>query len=178
MKARVLSIAALLFLALVMVWAQQPQGGPTGPGPGAGPSGHGPLGPGPGPGVPGGVSGAGPGAGPGTDPFGRNLFTPELVMQHQDDIGLTDEQRTYLKTEIRKAQASFTELQWKLQDEMEKLLYLVKMPRPDEQAVLAQVDKTLAAEREIKRAQITLLVRIKSKLTPEQQARLNDLRGR
>jgi hypothetical protein len=36
----------------------------------------------------------------------------------------------------------------------------------------------LSLEREVKRAQITLLVHIKNKLTPEQQAKLEGLRGR
>jgi Spy/CpxP family protein refolding chaperone len=70
----------------------------------------------------------------------------------------------------------FTELQWKLQDEMEKLVALIKQPRVDEQQVLAQLEKVLAAEREIKRQQVTLLVRIKNKLTPEHQAKLSELR--
>jgi Spy/CpxP family protein refolding chaperone len=48
----------------------------------------------------------------------------------------------------------------------------------DEQQVLAQLEKLLAAEREIKRAQVTLLVRIKNKLTPEQQEKLSELRGK
>jgi Spy/CpxP family protein refolding chaperone len=35
-----------------------------------------------------------------------------------------------------------------------------------------------AAEREMKRQQVTLLVRIKNKLTPEQQAKLSELRSK
>ena len=115
---------------------------------------------------------------PGEDPFGRNFFAPELVMQHQEAIGLTEEQKTYFKTEIRQAQMKFTELQWKLQDEVEKLVAIVKQPRIDEPQLLAQLDKVLAAEREVKRAQVTLVARIKNKLTPEQQAKLDELRGK
>ena len=115
---------------------------------------------------------------PGGDPFAHTLFAPELVMQNQEAIGLTEDQKTYFKTELRKAQAGFTEMQWKLQDEMEKMIALTKQPHPDEQQVLAQLEKTLAAERDIKRAQVSLLIRIKNKLTPEQQARLNELRGK
>jgi Spy/CpxP family protein refolding chaperone len=115
---------------------------------------------------------------PGEDPFGRNFFAPELVMQHQEAIGLTEEQKTYFKTEIRQSQVKFTELQWKLQDEMEKLVAIVKQPRIDEPQLLAQLDKVLAAEREVKRAQVTLVARIKNKLTPEQQAKLDELRGK
>ena len=115
---------------------------------------------------------------PGEDPLGQNFFPPELVIQHQEAIGLSPEQKDAFKTEIRQAQLKFTELQWKLQDEMEKMLSLVKQPRPDEQQVLAQLDKVLSAEREVKREQITLLVRIKNKLTPEQQAKLAELRSK
>ncbi len=115
---------------------------------------------------------------PDQDPIGRSFFAPELVIQHQEAIGLSGEQKEYFKTEIRQAQLKFTELQWKLQDEMEKLVGLAKQPRVDEQQVLAQLEKLLAAEREIKREQVTLLVRIKNKLTPEQQGKLAELRSR
>jgi len=115
---------------------------------------------------------------PDQDPIGQSFFAPELVIQHQEAIGLSAEQKDYFKTEIRQAQQKFTELQWKLQDEMEKLVALVKQPRVDEQQVLAQLEKLLAAEREVKREQVTLLVRIKNKLTPEQQGKLSELRSK
>src|SRR5713101_4803007 len=115
---------------------------------------------------------------PEQDPIGQSFFAPELVIQHQEAIGLSAEQKEYLKTEIRQAQLKFTELQWKLQDEMEKLVALVKQPRVDEQQVLAQLERLLAAEREIKREQVTLLVRIKNKLTAEQQGKLLEMRSK
>jgi Spy/CpxP family protein refolding chaperone len=115
---------------------------------------------------------------PDQDPIGQSFFAPELVIQHQEAIGLGAEQKEYFKTEIRQAQLKFTELQWKLQDEMEKLVTLAKQPHVDEQQILAQLEKLLAAEREVKREQVTLLVRIKNKLTPEQQGRLLELRSK
>jgi Spy/CpxP family protein refolding chaperone len=115
---------------------------------------------------------------PGEDPFGRSFYPPELVMQHQEAIGLSDEQKSFLKTEIRQAQVKFTELQWKLQDEAEKLVAIVKQPRIDEQQLLAQLDRVLSAEREVKRAQVTLMARIKNKLSPEQQQKLEELRSK
>ena|ERR1700674_1892464 len=119
-------------------------------------------------------------AGPprGDDPFGQSFFAPELVFQNQEALGLTDEQREYLKAEIRQAQVKFTDMQFKLQDEMEKLQMIVRSAHVDEQQTLAQLEKVLSMEREIKRAQIGLLVRIKNKLTPEQQAKLQDMRSR
>ena len=115
---------------------------------------------------------------PDQDPIGQSFFAPELVIQHQEAVGLITEQKEYFKTEIRQAQLKFTELQWKLQDEMEKLVGLARQQRVDEQQVLAQLEKVLAAEREIKREQVTLLVRIKNKLSPEQQAKLSELRSK
>ena len=115
---------------------------------------------------------------PQPDPIGENLFPPELVMQYQQAIGLSEEQRSLIKAEIQKAQARFTDLQWQLQSEAETMASLLKEPRADEQQVLAQLDKILGLEREIKRAQFTLVLRIKNSLSPEQQARLRELKNR
>jgi Spy/CpxP family protein refolding chaperone len=99
-------------------------------------------------------------------------------MRNQKAIGLTDEQKTTIRGELLQAQTRFTELQWELQDQVESLVSLLKQEKVDEQQALAQLDKVLDVEREIKRAQIGLMVRIKNKLTPEQQAQLREIRGR
>jgi len=114
---------------------------------------------------------------PGPDPVGENLFPPELIMSHQEAISLSPEQKSSIRDEIRKAQLRFTDLQWQLQDSMETLGSLLKQNSADEQAVLKQLDKVLDTEREIKHTQLTLMVRIKNKLTPQQQAQLRELRG-
>lgn len=113
----------------------------------------------------------------GRDPLMENLFPPELVMSHQNAIGLDAAQKSYIRGELVKAQTRFTELQWQLQDAMEALVSLLKQTPADEPQVLSQLEKVLNSEREIKRTQISLLVRIKNKLTPEQQARLQKLRA-
>jgi len=112
------------------------------------------------------------------DPIGDSFFAPELVIQHQQAIGLTDDQKNFIKTEIRKVQSEATDLQWQLQDEMEKMTSLVKSGQVDEQQVMAQLDKVLNLEREIKRMQIALLIRIKNRLMPEQQMRLREIRSK
>jgi len=109
------------------------------------------------------------------DPLREVLFPPEAVMQHQQAVGLSDEQKNSLKVEVRQAQLKFTELQWTLQDEMERLVSLLKQAKVDEKQTSSQLDKVLAAEREIKRAQLMLLIRIKNNLTPVQQAQLREL---
>ena len=112
----------------------------------------------------------------GPDPIMDMLFPPELEMAHQKAIGLEDAQKNDIRGELLKAQTRFTELQWQLQEAMESLTALLKKNPADEGQVLAQLDKVLATERELKRTQIGLLVRIRNRLTPDQQIRLQKLR--
>ena len=106
------------------------------------------------------------------DPIGEAVFPPELVMQHQREIGLTDEQKAFMRGEIQRVTVRFNELQWQLQDAMEALGSTMKESSVNEQQALAQLDKVLDAEREIKHLHIGLAIRIKNKLTPEQQTKL------
>ena len=112
------------------------------------------------------------------DPIGESLIPPDLILRHQQEIGLSAEQKEFIKAEIVKAQTRFTELQLQLADEAEAMISLVKQPRVDEQQTLAQLDKILSLEREIKRAQFALVIRIKNMLTLEQQVRLQGLRSK
>ena len=106
--------------------------------------------------------------------FARYLFPPELVMQHQQNLRLTPEQRTAITQGIRDFQLKIVELQWKMQDEAQKLTELVQGAKVDEAQTLGQVDRVLGVEREIKRAHMALLIRIKNQLTPEQQDALRN----
>jgi Spy/CpxP family protein refolding chaperone len=115
---------------------------------------------------------------PTPDPLAENLFPPELVMQHQSDIGLTEEQRNALIAEVQKAQERFSDLQQRLQKEVEALGVLLKREQVEEQAALAQFDKVLDQERELKRAHLALVLGIRSKLTREQQAKLRDIKSK
>jgi len=110
------------------------------------------------------------------DPIAQNLFPPELVMKYRQDINLSEGQSKAIKEAIQKAQAKFLDMQWDMQSETEKLVQLLKARPVDESAVLAQVDQVLNREREIKKTQISLLVRIKNQLTEEQQNKLMELR--
>jgi Spy/CpxP family protein refolding chaperone len=113
---------------------------------------------------------------PDHDPLAQFIFPPELVMQHQREIGLTNEQKTFLRGEIQRVTLRFTELQWQLQDAMEGLASVMKESAVNEQQALSQLDKILDTEREIKHLHIGLAIRIKNKLTPEQQSRLQEMK--
>lgn len=113
---------------------------------------------------------------PGGDPLERHLYPPDLVMQHQNRIGLTDEQKRELRHRVGEAQSKFTELQWEFQDEAERLVELLAADTLDEERVIAQVDRVLDRERVIKHTQMRLMVRIRNLLTVEQRAELDRLR--
>jgi len=106
------------------------------------------------------------------DPLARVLFPPELVMQHQQDIALRAEQRAVITKAIQDFQTKVVDLQWRMQDQAQRLAALLEKPTVDQAAALAQVDEVLGVEREVKRAHITLLIQIKNTLSAEQQAKL------
>lgn len=109
---------------------------------------------------------------PDSDPIGHYLLPPELVMSQSEEIGLTEKQRAAIKADVQKMQAKFIDAQWDLQEQTTKLTQLLQQAPIDEAKVLEQADKIMGLEREIKRAHLTLLVRIKNALTPEQIAKL------
>ena len=191
MKLKVLVLCAILFGAAAVVLSQEPPAQPEQPQqpPMAG---HPPQGPPPGqpqgpgqPGQPMPQHAPRPGQPPGPgqpprppeppDPIAQNLFPPEMVMQHRQEIGLTDEQHTAIRQELRKASTRFNELQWQMEDEMETMNKLTKASSVDEQKVMAELDKILNIEREVKRTQLLVSIRIKNKLTAEQQTKLQEL---
>ena len=98
-----------------------------------------------------------------------------MIMHHRQAIGLSDEQKNAIRDELSKAAAKFNDLQWQMQDEMETMGNLTKGANVDEGRVMAQLDKILAIEREVKRTQLSLSIRIKNKLTSEQQDKLLEI---
>ena len=113
---------------------------------------------------------------PNPDPLAHLMFPPDMIMAHARQLNLTDEQKAFMRGEIQKTTASFQELQWKLQDQMELLQETMKSSSVNEAQALAQLDKVLDVEREIKRLHIGLAVRLKNRLTPEQQEQLHKMR--
>jgi Spy/CpxP family protein refolding chaperone len=115
---------------------------------------------------------------PGHDPLAQYVFPPDLVMRHAAEIGLQDAQRASIKERVVKAQTRFLDLQWDVQAESEKMARLLQAAPVDEVAVLAQADKVMGLEREVKKTHLALLVRIKNLLTDAQRDKLGELRRR
>lgn len=112
------------------------------------------------------------------DPIGGNLFPPDLIMANADAIHFTDEQRQAMQDLMEKAQPRFGEMEEALKREGEALGQLLAQAAPEEAAVLAQFDKFQDRERAMQRAQITLMLAIRGKLTAEQRTKLVELRAK
>jgi Spy/CpxP family protein refolding chaperone len=108
----------------------------------------------------------------GADPISDHLFPPDLLQRAREEVALTDGQRQHIQEEAEKMGARIKELQERLQKETEALAALVKAEHVDSSAALAQLDRLLDAEREMKRAQIGFMLAIKNQLTSEQQTKL------
>src|SRR4030095_8404493 len=113
---------------------------------------------------------------PPPDPLGDSIFPPDMIMQHQRELALTEDQKTFMRGEIQRTTTRFNELQWQLQDQMEALHETVKGNSINEQLALSQLDKVLESEREIKRLHMEMAIRIKNKLTADQQMKLQTIR--
>ena len=114
---------------------------------------------------------------PGTSaPYSQHLYPPELIMQNQGRLKITESQREAILQEIYKVQATAAQVQWRVSDESEKLNQLLERENAQESEVLAQADRMMTWEIAVKRAQLTMLIRIRNLLTAEQKAMLKDLR--
>ena len=109
------------------------------------------------------------------DPFAGAFFPPELILQAREQIGMSPQQLEAFQARVTKTQPQSEELRRKLELETAALAALAKPERVEEAAVLAQLDKVLDAERELKHLHISLVVAIKNLLTPEQQAKLHEM---
>ena len=109
------------------------------------------------------------------DPFTGAFFPPELILLARDQIGLTQEQQAAFRERVQKTQPRSEELRVKLERETAALAALAKQERVEEAVIIAQLDKVLDAERELKHLHIGLMVAIKNLLTPGQQAKLHEI---
>jgi hypothetical protein len=108
----------------------------------------------------------------------RQLFPPELIMQNQSRLQITEAQRATITGEISKLQTAVVQMQWGVADETQRLLEQLRQPSISEERALSQVDRLIALETAVKRAQLTMLIRIRNALTPRQIETLMAIRGR
>jgi Spy/CpxP family protein refolding chaperone len=111
------------------------------------------------------------------DPFATVLFPPELIMQHARAIRLSDDQRVTITRQIEQLQSRVVRMQWQLTEQVQALRETLARPRVDQDRAIDQLNRVLDTEKDIKKAHLEMLIRIKNVLRPEQQNELARLRG-
>jgi Spy/CpxP family protein refolding chaperone len=161
-KQRLLLVAGSSFLTLLLgatCLGQQPSpGGPDGPpqqGPGR-PGRHGMDGPG------------GPGRGLRLGPPGRWWDDPEFVK----NLGLSEEQQKKMDDIFNSARLKLIDLSASVQKEEAIMEPLVAADPPDENKLLAQIDRVAQARAELEKANARMLLGIRRELTHEQWLKL------
>lgn len=96
------------------------------------------------------------------------LYPPDLIMRHQQTLGITDAQRKTMLQLVKDFQSDVAELQWNLQNKQQIMRQALGQNRIDSAAVLPEVEAVLALESEFKLAHFKLLIAIKNELTEEQ----------
>jgi len=122
-----------------------------------------------------------PGHGFPEGPLGRPAFMdklvlPRMIMRYQVEIGLTDAQRDAIGKIMSDTQSKVVEVQWQVQSESQKLGQLLEPQPIDEAAALSQANKLMDLEKETKRSQLAMLIKVRNELTAEQYAKLLALR--
>ncbi|MEW6364582.1 MAG: hypothetical protein AB1714_08075 [Acidobacteriota bacterium] len=109
-------------------------------------------------------------------PIEKYLFPPDLIMVHQAEIGIKDEQREEIITAVQEAQSKIMRLQWEMHQAMGQIERELESPRVDEAKALGTSGRITDIEGQIKQIHLGLLIRIKNRLSEEQQRRLTELR--
>ncbi|MBT8076435.1 MAG: hypothetical protein KJN61_08200 [Gammaproteobacteria bacterium] len=117
----------------------------------------------------------GAGAQPGAREILRmGLYPPDVIMRHQQALGITDKQRKAIAALVREFQADVADLQWTLQNDQQIFAQgLANHPVPQAEA-LAQAEKVLALESKFKLAHFRLLIGIKNQLSSEQVKQIDE----
>ena len=107
----------------------------------------------------------------------KYLYPPELVMEYQDEIGLSAEQKRDVKKAYLDAEVQFVDLKWELQEAQSTLEKELESSEVNEGVAKDKLEAVLQLENRIKVLQLEAQIRVKNLLTYEQKEKLGQLRS-
>lgn len=116
-------------------------------------------------------------AGPRGDMFKGKLFPPNVILENQAELNLTKEQFTAIRAAVVEVQAAVAELEWDMREAQQNVMAELDKSPVNEKRVLEHVSAVLAAENRVKKQQMTMLIRVRNLLTPDQLAYLESVAG-
>ena len=111
------------------------------------------------------------------DVFQGKLFAPQIILEHQDALGLSKEQFTAIKAAVVEVQAGVAEHEWDLREAYMKVMADLDEVPVNEEQVMTNVQAALLAENKVKKMQVAMLIRLRNLLTDEQIQYLQGLRA-
>lgn len=104
--------------------------------------------------------------------FGRWWNNPKIV----EKLKLTDDQRKAMDQIFQEHREKLVDLRGNVEKAEIEMEPLVRADQPNEQAVLAQIDKVAQARAELEKANARFLFALRAKLTPDQWKQVQDFR--
>lgn len=114
-------------------------------------------------------------AGPKEDVFKGKLFPPNVILEQQGELKLSKAQFTEIRAAVVSVQADVAEHEWDMREAYEALMQELDKTPISEDRVLEHANAALQAENQVKKKQISMLVRLKNLLTAEQIAYLESI---
>lgn len=108
--------------------------------------------------------------GPGNqkDVFKGKLFPPNVIMEHQAELGLSKEQFTAIRAAVVAVQSDVAGYEWDLREAFQRVLSALDETPIDEEKVIDSLEVALRAENEVKKRQVAMLIELRKLLTDEQ----------
>ena len=109
---------------------------------------------------------------PKADVFKGKLFPPNVILEHQDRLALSKDQFKAIKAAVVEVQANVAEHEWDMREAYLGIMSELDKSPVDEDRVITLVNTALLAENEVKKEQMTMLIRLRNLLTDDQVAYL------
>lgn len=109
------------------------------------------------------------------DVFRGKLFPPNVILEHQDALGLSKQQFTAIRKAVVQVQADVAEHEWDVREAYQNIMQELDNNPVEADATLAHVQKALLAENEVKKLQMAMLIELRNLLTAEQVAYLQSV---
>ncbi len=112
------------------------------------------------------------------DVFKGKLFAPNVILANKKALELSDEQLAGIRAAVIGVQSNIAEHQWDLREAYQQVLSDLDETPVDEGKVLEQVQAAMAAENEVKKLQVAMLIKLRNLLTDQQFTYLKSLSER
>ena len=114
-------------------------------------------------------------AGPGDDVFKGKLFPPNVILENQAELHLSKEQFTKIRAAVVAVQSNVAEHEWDMREAYLKLMEELDKTPIDENAVIEHANAAMLAENQVKKKQVSMLVRLRNILSADQIAYLESV---